>query len=315
MSSLCRQRPICEDHLYRSLQVAMKDPACALDLDPSKIHCLQNHPLDHLSWVDESGEPCSIVFQAILDLQGDYTALEPYFTLLNDCNDFVCSTSVYILGYISSPFVPKELFAMAVAKTHAVFQLSPLSDIESCGDVPPYAVRRCDMVLDTLSAVYSTTERKIFEGKSQFHSKYSFLILTFKAAESLCEDTCSDPFHCVDDMMGKLFLVVKTHPLFMQYPLLTTYHNWQALPNNHFSQTNSNMIQNVHDPGIFHRHVACLPDPHHLYASLFAGAGMDDCMMNCPNIHDEDGHLILPGEYTKNLKDGMVVLANVSPSL
>ena len=67
-------------------------------------------------------------------------ALEPYFTLLNDCNDFVCSISVYILGYISSPFVPKELSVMAVAKTHAVFQLSPLSDIKSHGDVPPYAV-------------------------------------------------------------------------------------------------------------------------------------------------------------------------------
>ena len=169
--------------------------------------------------------------------------------------------------------------------------------------------------MDTLSAVYSTTERKIFEGKSQFHSKYYFLIVTFKATESLCEDTCSDPFHHVNDMMGKSFLVVKTHPLFMQYPLLMTYHNWRALPNNHFSQMNSNMIQNIHDPSIFHRHVACLPDPCHLCASLFAGAGVDDCMMNCLNICDEDGCLILPGEYTKDLKDGTVVLANVSPSL
>ena len=54
---------------------------------------------------------------------------------------------------------------MAVAKTHAVFQLSPLSDIKSRGDVPPYAIQRCDRVMDTLSAVYSTTERRIFEGK------------------------------------------------------------------------------------------------------------------------------------------------------
>lgn len=38
-------------------------------------------------------------------------------------------------------------------------------------------------------------------------------------------------------------------------------------------------------------------------------------MINCPNVRDGDGRLILPGEYTKELKDGMVVLANGSPSL
>lgn len=131
----------------------------------------------------------------------------------------------------------------------------------------------------------------------------------------MCEDTRSDPFHRVSDKMGKSVFVVKTRPLFMQYPLLTTYHNWRTFLNDPFSQTNSNMIQNVHDPGIFYRHVACLPDPRHLYASLFAGASVDDCMMNCPNIRDGDGRLVLPGEYTKYLKDGTVVLANVSPSL
>ena len=38
-------------------------------------------------------------------------------------------------------------------------------------------------------------------------------------------------------------------------------------------------------------------------------------MINCPNIWDGDGHLILPGEYTNALKDGTIVLVNVSPSL
>ena len=67
---------------------------------------------------------------------------------------------------------------MAVAKTHGVFQLLPLSDIMSCVDVPPYAIQHCDMVMDILSAVYSTTERKIFEGKLQSNSRYYFLIVT-----------------------------------------------------------------------------------------------------------------------------------------
>ena len=64
-----------------------------------QIYCSQNSPLDLLSWVDESGQPCSVVFPAILDLHRDYTTLKPYFTLLNDCNDSVCFIFVYIFGF------------------------------------------------------------------------------------------------------------------------------------------------------------------------------------------------------------------------
>ena len=56
----------------------MEDPAYV-------IHCSQTSPLDPLSWVDEAGERCSMVFPAVFDLYGDHMALEPYFRcLLND---------------------------------------------------------------------------------------------------------------------------------------------------------------------------------------------------------------------------------------
>ena len=90
-SSNCCKRAICDDILYRSLQVAMEDPACALNLNPTQIYCLHNSLLNVLSWVDDAGEPCSIVFPAVLDLHGDYTTLEPYFSLLDDCERSVCS--------------------------------------------------------------------------------------------------------------------------------------------------------------------------------------------------------------------------------
>ena len=89
MSSTHRDHLACEDHLYRSLRVAMEDPACAVDLDPSRVHCSLDSPLDPLSWIDETGERCSIVFPAFFDLYGDHTALEPYFSLLKDCTDLV----------------------------------------------------------------------------------------------------------------------------------------------------------------------------------------------------------------------------------
>ena len=68
----------------------MEDPACTVDLDPSWVHCSQDSPLDPLSWIDKTGEPCSMVFPAVFDLYGGHMALEPYFTLLNDCTDLVC---------------------------------------------------------------------------------------------------------------------------------------------------------------------------------------------------------------------------------
>ena len=137
----------------------------------------------------------------------------------------------------------------------------------------------------------------------------------FSVSQSLCEDTRSRPFHRVSDEMGKSVFVVKTRPFFMQYPLLSIYHNWHILPMKDFSRTNSNMIQSVYDPGISYRQVASLPDPGHLYSSLLGGASMEDCMINCPNIRDSDGRLILPGEYTNALKDRTIVLVNVLPSL
>ena len=90
---MCSAHPdhlACEDGLYHSLRVAMEDPACAVNLDPSRVHCSQDSPLDPLSWIDETGEPCSMVFPAVFDLYGGHTALEPYFTLLDDCTDLVC---------------------------------------------------------------------------------------------------------------------------------------------------------------------------------------------------------------------------------
>ena len=137
----------------------------------------------------------------------------------------------------------------------------------------------------------------------------------FSVLESLCENTHSCPFHRVTDEMGKPVFVVKTCPFFMQYPQLSIYYDWHILPMENFSRTNSNMIQSVYNPGISYRQVASLPDPGHLYSSLLGGAGMEDCVINCPNIRDGDGHLIFPGEYTNALKDGTIVLVNVSPSL
>ena len=90
---MCSAHPdhlTCEDGLYHSLRVAMEDPACAVDLDPSRVHCSQESPLDPLSWINKTGEPCSMVFPAVFDLYGGHTALEPYFTLLEDCTDLVC---------------------------------------------------------------------------------------------------------------------------------------------------------------------------------------------------------------------------------
>ena len=115
--------------------------------------------------------------------------------------------------------------------------------------------------------------------------------------------------------MDKPVFVVRTHPLFMQYPRSSSYHNWQVLPMDPFGQTNSNMIQSMDDPGMIHHHVTCLSDPGRLYSSFFAGAPIDDCMIDCPNIQDGDGCLIFPSEYTKVLKDGAIVLVNVLPSL
>ena len=115
--------------------------------------------------------------------------------------------------------------------------------------------------------------------------------------------------------MDKPVFVAKTRPLFMQYPQSTSYYNWHVLPMDPFSQTNSNMIQSLKDPSMIHHHVASLSDPSHLYSSFFAGAPVDDCMIDCLNIHDGDGRLIFPGEYKKVLKDGTIVLINVSPSL
>ena len=115
--------------------------------------------------------------------------------------------------------------------------------------------------------------------------------------------------------MGKPAFIVKTRPFFMQYPQFSIDHDWHVLPMENFSRTNSNMIQSVYDPGISYRQVASLPDPGHLYSSLLGSACIEDCMINCPNIRDGDGHLILPGKYTNALKDGTIVLVNVSPSL
>ena len=41
------------------------------------------------------------------------------------------------------------LSVRALARTHAAFQLSPLSDLMSHVNIPPYAVKHCDMVMDT----------------------------------------------------------------------------------------------------------------------------------------------------------------------
>ena len=91
MSSLCCQWPFCEDCLYRSLQVAMEDPTCAFNLDPFKIHCSQNSPSDLLSWVNELGEPCSIVFPAILDLHGEHICCPKFKRNLQDGFNFFVS--------------------------------------------------------------------------------------------------------------------------------------------------------------------------------------------------------------------------------
>ena len=100
-SSNCCKHPICDDFLYRSLQVAMEDPACALDLKTTQIYCLHNSLLDVLSWIDKAGEPCSIVFPAVFDLHRDYTALEPYFSLLDDCESSVCSILCLLISFLS----------------------------------------------------------------------------------------------------------------------------------------------------------------------------------------------------------------------
>jgi hypothetical protein len=104
-------------------------------------------------------------------------------------------------------------------------------------------------------------------------------------------------------------------PLFSHYPQVCYPHNRQTLSMSHPSQINSNMVKDVHDPGILQRQIFHLPDPEHLYNSLFMDENVQNRTINCPNIHDEDSHLIMPGVFLKKLKDGLVVINNVTPSL
>ena len=80
-------------NLYQSLEAAIQHPSCVSNAWLDTIGDLNNNPHElqaapyndgSLHWVDKTNHLLNMAFPAVLDLQGKYAKLRPYFSLTGD---------------------------------------------------------------------------------------------------------------------------------------------------------------------------------------------------------------------------------------
>ena len=111
-----------------------------------------------------------LAFPAVLNLEGVYSRMGPYFTLFDEIN-----VSFYIILTEEISLIPEfqRLIPSPLRSTKAAFQSSPLSDTPSSGFLKD-AKERSEMAMKILQTISTTVEQKI---QNRLHSRlWSFIL-------------------------------------------------------------------------------------------------------------------------------------------
>ena len=86
----------------------------------------------------------------------------------------------------------------------------------------------------------------------------------------------------------------------------------------HRHRYNSNLVEHNYpsNDDTLMRPIVLMPDPANIYSLVFEAEDEDFKLsylfMKPPNIHDGEGNIIAPDQYTEKIRDGSIVLINVS---
>ena len=152
--------------LYLSLEEALKNPSCVSDTWIENIADFKNNPRtlpyapyndNALHYVDQKQKPLCMAFPAVIDLNGKFTKIGPYFNLMGDQAVKVSFHSYHRHRHVEHLIYHQDVNMTLLAKTKAIFQLSPLT-ILSAHDLPNDAIDCSTMAMNVLHTLYATVD-------------------------------------------------------------------------------------------------------------------------------------------------------------
>jgi hypothetical protein len=161
------------DPLHRSLQAAVQHPSCVSAAWIDTVGDLKNNPRalhtppyndGSLHWVDQKGKLLCMAFPAVLDVEGKYSRISPYFSHIGD-QAVKVSISRCCHSASASLTMKQRGTVNGLGKIKAVFELAPLT-ILSGDDLPVEAIERSAMAMNILQTLYATVEGKRNERES-----------------------------------------------------------------------------------------------------------------------------------------------------
>ena len=157
------------DPLYKSLEAVVQHPNSistdwidamdGLNLTPRS---LSTPPFNDgaLYWLNKDDDLLQMSFPAVLDCDGKYSKIGPYFNLPTDRNSKVkFFFFLFQRKNHSFKYIKQKPTILALGKIKAVFELSPLT-ILSAKNVPQEAIDQSARAMRVLHMLYGTTETK-----------------------------------------------------------------------------------------------------------------------------------------------------------
>ena len=162
--------------LYLSLEEALKNPSCVSDTWIENIADLKNNPRtlpyapyndNAFHYVDHKQKPLCMAFPAVIDLNGKFTKIGPYFNLMGDHTVKASFHFFQKNSHVKHVIYHQDVNMTLLAKTKAIFQLSPLT-VLSAHDLPNDAIDCSTMAMNVLHTLYATVDEMKNAGSSPF---------------------------------------------------------------------------------------------------------------------------------------------------
>ena len=128
-------------------------------------------------YVDQKQKPLCMAFPAVIDLNGKFAKIGPYFNLMGDQTVKASFYSYQYHSHVKHLIYHQDVNMTLLAKTKAIFQLSPLT-VLSAHDLPNDAIDCSTMAMNVLHMLYATVDEMKNVGSSP--SSIIFMYFTDK---------------------------------------------------------------------------------------------------------------------------------------
>ena len=149
--------------LAESLAAALEDQGCSKsswmnNIDENLCRVKRSTEEDCLYWVDKDDRNISMAFPAVLDVDGTFTHLDPYFSLADYHS--VRFISLFFYNFLFTLYNFKELNLSSLKEMKATFHLRPIKET-GVQYMPSEAIDCCKTAMHRLQATYSAAEVQI----------------------------------------------------------------------------------------------------------------------------------------------------------